>query len=269
MAVRDVQARLRRAAPGVRRVGRLRTATSRSRSRRALAHDTERHARAGAPVLGARRPPEPDDQDPRHRRGPPGDRGGALRGHQRQRHAAVRGLRLRAASWRRSSRAIERRHAEGKSLDVHSVASFFVSRVDSEVDKRLEELGRDDLAGRAGLANARAAYQAFQRVFEGERFAALREAGARSSARCGPRPASRTRSTPRRSTSTGSSRPHTVNTMPLPTLLAARAAGEVTGATAADRPAGATSTRSPRPASTSTTSPTSCSRRHRGLRDVR
>ena len=75
-------------------------------------------------------------------------------------------------------RAMERRHEEGKPLDRHSVASFFVSRVDSEVDKRLDALGRSDLAGRAGLANARAAYLAFQRVFEGERFATLREAGA-------------------------------------------------------------------------------------------
>src|SRR3712207_7554081 len=37
---------------------------------------------------------------------------------------------------------------EGKSMDVHSVASFFVSRVDSEVDKRLEKLGREDLQGK-------------------------------------------------------------------------------------------------------------------------
>ena len=103
-------------------------------------------------------------------------------------------------------RAMERRHEEGKPLDRHSVASFFVSRVDTEVDKRLEAAGRTDLAGRAGLANARAAYRAFQQVFEGERFAeAARGRLPRSSARCGRRPASRTRSTPRRSTSTGSS----------------------------------------------------------------
>ena len=57
------------------------------------------------------------------------------------------------------ARGLERRKAEGKSLDVHSVASFFVSRVDTEVDKRLEKLGREDLRGIAGLANARAAYQ--------------------------------------------------------------------------------------------------------------
>jgi len=60
------------------------------------------------------------------------------------------------------ARGLERRKAEGKSLDVHSVASFFVSRVDTEVDKRLEKLGREDLRGIAGLANARAAYRRFK-----------------------------------------------------------------------------------------------------------
>ena len=74
-------------------------------------------------------------------------------------------------------RAMERRLEAGKPLDRHSVASFFVSRVDTEVDKRLEALGNTELQGRAGLANARAAYEAFERVFGGERFAALREAG--------------------------------------------------------------------------------------------
>ncbi|MEA2129566.1 MAG: transaldolase / glucose-6-phosphate isomerase, partial [Solirubrobacteraceae bacterium] len=75
-------------------------------------------------------------------------------------------------------RGLERRQAEGKSVDVHSVASFFVSRVDSEVDKRLEAIGRSDLQGQAAVANARAAYQRFEEIFRGERFAALRTAGA-------------------------------------------------------------------------------------------
>ena len=44
-------------------------------------------------------------------------------------------------------RGMERRLDAGESMDVHSVASFFVSRVDSEVDKRLEALGREDLRG--------------------------------------------------------------------------------------------------------------------------
>ena len=76
------------------------------------------------------------------------------------------------------TRGLERRHAEGKSVDPQSVASFFVSRVDSEVDKRLEGTGHDDLLGKAGIANARAAYKRFKAIFYGERFAALRDAGA-------------------------------------------------------------------------------------------
>ena len=75
-------------------------------------------------------------------------------------------------------KGLERRHEAGESLDVHSVASFFVSRVDSEVDKRLEALGRDRPAGQAAIANAQAAYMSFKRIFLGDRFAALREAGA-------------------------------------------------------------------------------------------
>src|SRR4051812_32918434 len=75
-------------------------------------------------------------------------------------------------------RGIERRLQAGESLDVHSVASFFVSRVDTEVDKRLEKLGKPELEGKAGIANARAAYARFKEIFEGERFAELREAGA-------------------------------------------------------------------------------------------
>src|SRR5215213_1512722 len=75
-------------------------------------------------------------------------------------------------------RGIERRHEAGESLDIHSVASFFVSRVDTEVDKRLAELGKEELRGIAAVANARAAYQRFKELFYGDRFAALREAGA-------------------------------------------------------------------------------------------
>src|SRR3712207_6192954 len=58
-------------------------------------------------------------------------------------------------------RGMQRRADEGKEMDVHSVASFFVSRVDTEVDKRLGD--NDDLKGIAGLANARDAYRRFKR----------------------------------------------------------------------------------------------------------
>lgn len=66
---------------------------------------------------------------------------------------------------------------------LHSVASFFVSRVDTEIDKRLDAIGTpeaQELRGKAGLANARLAYQAYQQVFEVEsRFPDLLAQGAR------------------------------------------------------------------------------------------
>lgn len=66
---------------------------------------------------------------------------------------------------------------------VHSVASFFVSRVDTEIDARLDAIGTDEaleLRGKAALANARLAYAGYRRVFEsGDRFAALAGRGAR------------------------------------------------------------------------------------------
>jgi transaldolase / glucose-6-phosphate isomerase len=134
-------------------------------------------------------------------------------------------------------RAMERRHEEGKPLDRHSVASFFVSRVDTEVDKRLEAAGRTDLAGRAGLANARAAYRAFQQVFEeGERFAKLREAGAPVQRPLWASTGVKNPQYPETLYVYGLAGPDTVNTMPLPTLMAARQQGEVTGATAAEDP---------------------------------
>ncbi|GGL79358.1 transaldolase 1 [Streptomyces fumigatiscleroticus] len=72
---------------------------------------------------------------------------------------------------------LEKARAAGLDLSaIHSVASFFVSRVDSEIDKRLAVLGTDEalaLKGRAALANARLAYEAYEQVFAGERFTAL------------------------------------------------------------------------------------------------
>jgi transaldolase len=66
---------------------------------------------------------------------------------------------------------------------VHSVASFFVSRVDSETDRRLDELGREDLKGGLGIANARLAYQQYKHAFAGERWERLAALGA-TSQRC-------------------------------------------------------------------------------------
>ncbi|MEU3089619.1 transaldolase [Streptomyces massasporeus] len=72
---------------------------------------------------------------------------------------------------------LEKAQAAGLDLSgIHSVASFFVSRVDSEIDKRLTLLGTDEalaLKGRAALANARLAYEAYEHVFTGARWQAL------------------------------------------------------------------------------------------------
>ena len=132
--------------------------------------------------------------------------------------------------------AMERRHAEGSSLDVHSVASFFVSRVDSEVDKRLEKLGREDLQGKAGIANARAAYPAFKRVFEGERFAPLREAGCPVQRPLWASTGVKNPKYPDTMYVDELIAPHTVNTMPLATLQSAAQNAEVRGATADQDP---------------------------------
>jgi transaldolase len=61
---------------------------------------------------------------------------------------------------------------------IHSVASFFVSRVDTETDRRLGETGHDDLKGRLGIANAKLAYQQYKALFRGERWDALAACGA-------------------------------------------------------------------------------------------
>ena len=64
---------------------------------------------------------------------------------------------------------------------VASVASFFVSRVDTEADRRLDEAGApDDLKGKLAVANAKLAYQRYKELFSGERWEALHARGARS-----------------------------------------------------------------------------------------
>ncbi|PRH78432.1 transaldolase [Streptomyces solincola] len=129
--------------------------------------------------------------------------------------------------------------AKERGLDlslIRSVASFFVSRVDTEIDKRLDALGTDEAKaarGKAAVANARLAYEAYEEVFSGERWAALEKAGAH----------------PQRPlwASTGVKDPQykdtlyvddlvapgTVNTMPEATLEAVGDHGEITGDTVA------------------------------------
>lgn len=78
---------------------------------------------------------------------------------------------------------LERARDNGHNLaDLHSVASFFVSRVDSDVDPQLDRIGTEEanaLKGTAAVANARAAYGEFQRVFASDRYRALAADGAR------------------------------------------------------------------------------------------
>jgi len=82
---------------------------------------------------------------------------------------------------------LEQRLAEHPDADLsklESVASFFVSRVDTEIDKRLDSLDADaaliqNLKGKAGVANAQLAYQAYEEVFSSERWQALEPKGAR------------------------------------------------------------------------------------------
>ncbi|WP_067498456.1 transaldolase [Actinoplanes sp. TFC3] len=78
---------------------------------------------------------------------------------------------------------IEQAKENGHDLSkIGSVASFFVSRVDSEIDKRLDKIGSDEakgLKGKAAVANAQLAYQAYEEKFSSDRWKALESAGAK------------------------------------------------------------------------------------------
>ncbi|MFL5841421.1 MAG: bifunctional transaldolase/phosoglucose isomerase [Thermoleophilaceae bacterium] len=128
-------------------------------------------------------------------------------------------------------RGLERRLAEGKDVSPQSVASFFVSRVDTEVDKRLEAIGRTDLQGTAAIANARAAYQHFKQIVQGERWQALADAGARVQRPLWASTGTKNPAYPETKYVDSLVGPHTVNTMPLQTLTAAGEKSEVTGVT--------------------------------------
>ena len=120
-------------------------------------------------------------------------------------------------------RGLERRLEAGERIDrVASVASFFVSRVDTAVDARLEDAGRSDLAGRAGVANARVAYESFQRIFSGERWERLAAAGANLQRPLWASTGTKNPAYPDTMYVDELIGPHTVNTMPDATLEAAR-----------------------------------------------
>jgi transaldolase len=120
----------------------------------------------------------------------------------------------------------------GDPSDVSSVASFFVSRVDTETDRRLDELGgHDELRARLGIANAKFAYQQYREKFAGARWEKLKARGARPQ-RClwASTPVKDPRS-PDTMYVEQLAGAETVNTMPPETLSAVQDHGTIAGQT--------------------------------------
>ncbi|GAB7189677.1 transaldolase [Kineococcus sp. NUM-3379] len=122
--------------------------------------------------------------------------------------------------------------------DIASVASFFVSRVDSEIDKRLDAVGTEEataLRSKAGIANARLAYQAYEEVFSTPRWEVLAEAGAKPQRPLWASTGVKDPKLPDTLYVTELVAPGTVNTMPGKTLEATADHGEVSGDTVRGR----------------------------------
>ncbi|MFF6996957.1 transaldolase [Streptomyces sp. NPDC008313] len=125
--------------------------------------------------------------------------------------------------------------AKERGLDlskIHSVASFFVSRVDTEIDKRIDALGTDEAKaarGKAGVANARLAYQAYEEVFSSDRWAVLDRAQANKQRPLWASTGVKDKAYKDTMYVEQLVAPNTVNTMPEATLEAAADHGEITG----------------------------------------
>ena len=136
--------------------------------------------------------------------------------------------------------------AKAAGLDLHgisSVASFFVSRVDTEIDKRLDALGTEEakaLKGKAAVANARLAYQAFEEMLATARWEVLADAGARPQRPLWASTGVKDPNYPDTLYVSELVAPDTVNTMPGKTLDAVADHGEITGDTVRGRYAEAT-----------------------------
>jgi len=130
---------------------------------------------------------------------------------------------------------LEKARTAGLDLaQIASVASFFVSRVDTEIDKRLTKIGTDEakaLKGKAAVANARLAYQAFEEVLATARWQELAAAGARVQRPLWASTGVKDPSYPDTLYVTELVAKDTVNTMPGPTLEAVADHGVVTGDT--------------------------------------
>lgn len=128
---------------------------------------------------------------------------------------------------------LEQAQANGKDISkIHSVASFFVSRVDTEVDKRLTAIGTDEAAelkSLAGVANARLAYELFEKEFATDRAKALTDAGAHVQRPLWASTGVKDPSLPDTLYVTELVAPGTVNTMPEKTLEATFDHGQIAG----------------------------------------
>jgi transaldolase len=129
---------------------------------------------------------------------------------------------------------LEKAREAGHDLSkIHSVASFFVSRVDTEIDARLEKIGGSALGlrGKAGVANARLAYAAYEQVFGGPQFANLKAEGARVQRPLWASTGVKNPDYPDTLYVTELVAANTVNTMPEKTLEAVADHGQITGDT--------------------------------------
>ena len=130
---------------------------------------------------------------------------------------------------------LEKAREAGHDLSkIHSVASFFVSRVDTEIDKRLDAVGTDEakaLKGKAGLANARLAYQVYEEQLETERWKRLAAAGANPQRPLWASTGVKDPLLPDTLYVSELVAPNTVNTMPEKTLDATYDHAEITGDT--------------------------------------
>ena len=117
---------------------------------------------------------------------------------------------------------------------IRSVASFFVSRIDTEVDKRLDKIGSDEakaLGSKAAIANARLAYQAYEEVFSSDRWAALEASGAHKQRPLWASTSVKDPDLPDTMYVTELVAPGTVNTMPEATIEATADHADITGDT--------------------------------------
>ncbi|MFC9976459.1 transaldolase [Spirillospora sp. NPDC127200] len=130
---------------------------------------------------------------------------------------------------------LEKARENGRDISkIESVASFFVSRVDTEIDKRLDEIGSDEakaLRSKAGVANARLAYALYEEKFASDRWKALKDAGARPQRPLWASTGVKDPNLPATLYVDELVAPGTVNTMPEATLEAEAEKGEVRGDT--------------------------------------